>query len=197
MAKPVLILFTRAPRLGTVKRRLARDIGTVPALRLYRHLLGRTLRRLTPIRGIVKIILRTPDRAYLAHPPGWDTLNQGHGDLGARMLAAFRRFPGRQVVLIGADIPDLTAADIRAAIRALKHHHAVFGPALDGGFYLVGMGSLRPPTPFALARWSSPHAMADTLLNFRHLRVATLRPLIDIDSAADLALSSNRNRFAG
>ncbi len=197
MARPVLILFARAPRLGGVKRRLARDIGAVPALRVYRNLLAGTLRRLGVLRGVEKLILRTPDGAHLPHPSGWRLLNQGHGDLGARMAAAFRRFPTRLVILAGADIPDLSGADIRAALRALKHHHAVFGPACDGGFYLVGMGRRRPAAPFANTRWSGPHALADTQANFAALRIAKLRPLHDLDTATDLALSSNRNRFAG
>ncbi len=99
----------------------------------------------------------------------------------------FRR---RQVILIGADIPDLNAAIIRHAARALKSHDAAFGPAADGGYYLVAMGAKRPATPFANVRWSSPHALADTLMNFRHHSVTALETLHDVDTGNDLKATS-------
>jgi glycosyltransferase A (GT-A) superfamily protein (DUF2064 family) len=87
---------------------------------------------------------------------------------------------------VGVDIPGLKAADIAAAIIALRSADAVFGPAADGGYYLVGMGRRRPAKPFAAIRWSSEHALADTLNNFSGLRVRHLRVLRDIDTADDL-----------
>jgi rSAM/selenodomain-associated transferase 1 len=185
MARPVLILFARAPRLGQVKRRLAADIGDVPALRFYRNQLGRLLRQFSTLRGWDKIIALAPDRACIAHPPGWRVLGQGPGGLGQRMEHAFRLFPNRRVILVGADIPALAISDIQSAGRALKHYDAVFGPARDGGFYAVAMGPRRPTKPFAHARWSSEHALADTLVNFENFRVAFGRVLQDIDCAED------------
>jgi glycosyltransferase A (GT-A) superfamily protein (DUF2064 family) len=99
-----------------------------------------------------------------------------------RALAPFPR-----VILIGSDIPGLGPADIAAGFRALGRADAVFGPALDGGYWLVGFGPRRPHKPFAQVRWSSRHALADTLANFRHHRVALLPPKRDVDSAEDLA----------
>jgi glycosyltransferase A (GT-A) superfamily protein (DUF2064 family) len=63
----------------------------------------------------------------------------------------------------------------------------VFGPAEDGGYWLVGLGPCRPARPFAEVRWSTEHALADTLANFAGRRVALLRTLRDVDTAADLA----------
>ena len=63
----------------------------------------------------------------------------------------------------------------------------MFGPATDGGYWLVGYGPRRPQRPFARVRWSGEHALADTLANFRGRRVAFLRPLDDVDTAEDLA----------
>jgi hypothetical protein len=64
---------------------------------------------------------------------------------------------------------------------------------VDGGYWLVALGPRRPARPFAGVRWSSPHALADTLANFRGRRVALLRELRDVDCAADLrAMSSTR-----
>ncbi|WP_198373490.1 TIGR04282 family arsenosugar biosynthesis glycosyltransferase, partial [Roseomonas rosulenta] len=112
-------------------------------------------------------------------------IGQAAGDLGARMEGAMRPHP--VAVLAGSDIPDLRPADIAAAIRALGRADAVFGPAEDGGYWLVGMGPRRPARPFAGVRWSSAHALADTLRNFAGRRVALLRRLQDVDTAADLA----------
>jgi rSAM/selenodomain-associated transferase 1 len=187
MARPVVILFARAPRLGQVKRRLAAGIGAVPALRFYRNALARMLRQLRGLSGFEIVLSITPDRAKFRPLPGIPVVNQGAGDLGVRMDRALRRFPRRRVLLIGADIPGLDASILREATQTLKHCNAVFGPAADGGYYLVGMASRRPALPFSGVRWSSTHALADTLANFRGFRVAHMAMLQDVDTKADLA----------
>lgn len=187
MAKPVVILFARAPRLGQVKRRLAAGIGDVAALRFYRNQLSRIIRELTTLRGYDITIALTPRRARLRAPQHFKTITQSHGNLGTRMHAAFTHYPRRPVILIGADIPHLTAHHIRTAAHALKSHHAAFGPAADGGFYLAAMGANRPTTPFASTAWSTAHTLHDTLQNFTHHRTATLQTLHDVDTKADLA----------
>jgi rSAM/selenodomain-associated transferase 1 len=183
MARQVLIVFARAPRLGQVKRRLAAGIGPVAALRFYRNQLGSILRRLNGLKRVDKYLAVTPHGAHIPHPPGWRVIGQGQGDLGTRMHNAFRRFPTRHVVLVGADIPALSASHIRAA---LCHPHPAFGPAADGGYYLVAMPPRRPATPFANVRWSTPHALADTLANFQHMPVTRLATLHDVDTGVDL-----------
>jgi rSAM/selenodomain-associated transferase 1 len=184
MAEPLVILFARAPRLGRVKRRLAAGIGDVAALRFYRKQLARMLREM---RGLAGVLAVTPDRARFRPAPRVPVIGQGHGDLGLRMARAFARYKLRPVILVGADIPDLDARILRAAIRALRGHDAVFGPAADGGYYLVGMTARRPSAPFAGVRWSSAHALADTLANFqcRH-RIAFLPVLTDVDTPENL-----------
>jgi len=186
MARPVIILFARAPRLGGVKRRLAAGIGVVPALRFYRNALGRIFCELKRLRGFEIVFSITPDRAKFRPLPGPPRIGQGNGDLGVRMDRAFRRYPRRRVLLIGADIPGLSAAILRQAATCLKHCDAVFGPAADGGYYLVGMAARRPARPFAGVRWSSRYALADTLANFGGFRVAKGPVLQDIDTKADL-----------
>jgi rSAM/selenodomain-associated transferase 1 len=191
MARPVVILFARAPRLGEVKRRLAAGIGNVPALRFYRNALGRMLRALKRLRGFEIVFSITPDRAKFRPLQGFPIIGQGAGDLGERMGRAFRRYPRRRVLLIGADIPGLDGAILRGAAMRLKHHDAVFGPAEDGGYYLAGMAARRPALPFAAVRWSSPQALADTLENFRGFRVAYTPMLRDVDTKADLERLQN------
>ena len=184
MRGDVVILFARAPRLGAVKRRLARGIGAMAALRFYRAQLARTLRLARDPRWRVELAV-TPDHGAARWPRGITRVPQGRGDLGVRMGRALGRH--RRAVLVGSDIPDLSRADIAAAFRALGRAQAVFGPAEDGGYWLVGLGPRRPARPFAEVRWSTEHALADTLANFNGRRIALLRTLRDVDTAADLA----------
>jgi rSAM/selenodomain-associated transferase 1 len=176
-----LILFVRAPRLGTVKRRLAAEIGQLAALRFHRAQLSRLIRELGHDRRWRTEIVATPDRPRWPLPLA--SRPQGPGDLGARMQRALARH--RRAVLIGGDIPGVRPADIAAAFRALGHARAVFGPAEDGGYWLVGLGRRRPASPFAAVRWSTPHALADTLANCVPHPVALVRRLRDVDTAAD------------
>ncbi len=183
--KSTVIVFARAPRLGMVKRRLARGIGDSAALRFYRGVLFRLLRALARDRRFRTVVALTPDRASTRWPTPLPRIAQGGGDLGVRMQRAANRFPSR-VVIIGSDVPDATAADLATAFAALGRADAVFGPAQDGGYWLVGLGPRRPATPFRGVRWSTEHALADTLRNFCRHRTASLRTLRDIDTEADL-----------
>ncbi|MGG5811818.1 TIGR04282 family arsenosugar biosynthesis glycosyltransferase [Falsiroseomonas sp. CW058] len=179
-----VIVFARAPRLGAVKRRLARGIGAMAALRFYRRQLAATLREAARDGRWRAVLAATPDRARARWPRRLPVLPQGGGDLGARMARALGRH--RRAVLVGSDIPGLSRGDIAAAFRALGRADAVFGPAEDGGYWLVGLGPRRPAHPFRAVRWSSEHALGDTLANFQGRRVALLRTLRDVDTAADL-----------
>lgn len=192
MPRRVVILFARAPRLGAVKRRLARGIGDRAALRFYTATLAATARPIARDARWTTVLATTPRFARADWqrfvPRGTPRVGQPFGDLGRRMDRAMRPFP--VAVLAGSDIPRLRPADIAAAFRALGRADAVFGPATDGGYWLVGMGPRRPARPFAGVRWSSEHALADTLRNFGGRRVAFLRRLRDVDTAEDLAMLS-------
>jgi uncharacterized protein len=187
--RDTVIVFARAPRLGTVKRRLAKDIGDRAALRFHTATLLRLLRSLQRERRFHTVLALTPDGATDLLPVGVTRIAQGSGDVGQRMDTACRRFRHGNVAVIGSDIPDANAADLRDAFRALGTHDAVFGPAEDGGYWLVALGPRRPAQPFVNARWSTQYALADTLQNFRGRRVALLRTLRDVDTAGDLPLA--------
>lgn len=184
--RDTVLVFGRAPRLGAVKRRLASGIGARAALDFHRKTMIALLQTLAAERSFRTVLAVTPDRIRFRLPVATKRINQGPGDLGTRMDRAFRRIKHGRVVIIGCDIPEARACDLRAAFRALGGADAVFGPARDGGYWLVGLGPRRPAGPFANVRWSTPHALADTLVNFRGRRVAFLRCLADVDTAADL-----------
>ncbi|WP_299413973.1 TIGR04282 family arsenosugar biosynthesis glycosyltransferase [uncultured Sulfitobacter sp.] len=188
--KHTLIVMLKEPRAGRVKTRLGRDIGIVAATWWFRHQARRLLRRIDDPRWDV-VLAVAPDHAGMISPV-WPArfrrVAQGRGDLGARMGRALRGAPTGPVCVIGGDIPDITAARVAQAFAALGSHDAVFGPAPDGGFWLVGLRRMRavPPSLFANVRWSSPHALADTVATLPEHRIAYVATLQDVDTAADL-----------
>ncbi|HEX6443319.1 MAG TPA: TIGR04282 family arsenosugar biosynthesis glycosyltransferase [Stellaceae bacterium] len=181
-----LILFVRVPQLGTGKRRLARDIGDIAALRFERAMIALLLRRLAKDRRWRLRIAVTPDEACRRARhwrSGVETVPQGQGDLGIRMRRALETCPPGPVVLVGADIPALDARHAARAFRLLGRHDLVFGPAADGGFWLVGARHPRRlPHLFEQVRWSGPDALADTLAGLpRRITVDYAERLEDVD----------------
>jgi uncharacterized protein len=193
-----LVAFVRAPRLGRVKSRLARDIGAVAAWHFYRTTMTSVLRQIEGGGRWLKWLAVTPDSAAAESAPwpcGWRRMPQGQGDLGVRMARIMRVLPPGPVVIVGTDVPGIRATHIAQAFRALGTYQAVFGPAHDGGYWLVGL-SRRPLCPeiFTGVRWSTPLALADTLASLPDSSVAMLETLQDIDTGADLARWRRRPR---
>lgn len=187
--RPRLVVMVKLPRPGRVKTRLARGIGAVPAAWWMRHQLRRVLRRLVDPRWEL-VLAVAPDVAINA--AGWPRrvarVAQGPGDLGARMGRVLRGLPPGPVCIIGADIPGVTPAHIARAFRALGQADAVFGPAPDGGYWLIGMqrtGRI-PATLFRNVRWSGPYALTDSIASLPGLRIARADTLADVDEASDL-----------
>lgn len=183
-----LILFVRAPALGHGKRRLADEIGDLASVRFERLMIALLLRRLAADRRWKLRIAVTPDRAC-RHARRWcrtaAVFGQGEGDLGRRMRRALDRAGAGPAVLIGSDIPALEAGHVAAAFRVLGGHDLVFGPAADGGFWLVGARHPRHLPPlFQRVRWSGPHALADTLAGLpRRTAIGFVHVLEDVDDA--------------
>lgn len=188
-----LVVMAKDPRAGQVKTRLGREIGMVPAAWWMRHQLNSLLRRLRDPRWDLWLAV-APDSALTsrAFPVDLPRVAQGRGDLGDRMGRMLRQrpmgSPPGPVCIIGADIPGITPAHVWRAFRALGPADAVFGPAPDGGYWLVGMTGVRPLPPglFRNVRWSTGHALADTLATLPGQRVAFVDMLADVDEAADL-----------
>ena len=99
-----------------------------------------------------------------------------------------RGLPPGPACIVGADIPGIRRHHIARAFAALGDHDAVFGPATDGGYWLVGMKRNAPPpaTLFKNVRWSSPSALSDSVAGLPGLRIAMAATLSDVDTAADL-----------
>jgi len=183
-----LVIMAKAPRLGRVKTRLAAGIGPVAAWAFYRLILAGTTRRLARDRRWSTWLCVAPDRAVADRiwwPANVAVIGQGTGDLGARMQRVFERLSPGPVVIIGADIPGIRPAHIAEAFHKLGRDDAVFGPAPDGGYWLIGL-KRRPvvPQPFAGVRWSTEHALADTRANLESRRVGFIDTLDDVDDQA-------------
>jgi rSAM/selenodomain-associated transferase 1 len=182
--RPTLVIFARVPRLGGVKRRLAAGIGRRAALDFHRINTESLIRRLGRDRRWRTLLAVTPDS--WRWPPHIAQVIQRGPDLGARMANAMAGAPAGPVILVGSDIPGITPHQISRAFHALARADAVFGPARDGGYWLVGLrdrGLLR--RLFRDVRWSTEHALLDSIENLpAGRRHALVEMLEDVDDAA-------------
>jgi len=182
-----LCVFLRVPRIGRVKTRLARDIGAVAAWSFYRSQLARTIRVLDRDRRWQLWLAATPESAVADCRllGGRAVIGQGEGDLGMRMARVIDALPPGPAVIVGADTPALEPRHVAAAFKALGRADAVFGPAADGGYWLVGLRRRpRAPRIFDGVRWSTPHALAGTLANLGGRPHVFLETLEDVDDGA-------------
>lgn len=189
-----VIVFAKAPVAGYAKTRLAAALGADGAARLAgRLLIEATAAAIEADVGPVEICC-APDASHpafvaLARRHAVALVAQGDGDLGARLRRAFDRVlrNARRAIVIGTDAPGLDAPYLRDAAAQLRTHDAVFGPASDGGYTLVGLN--RPvPQLFEGIDWSTPQVMRQTRERIARagLTHAELRELADIDEPADL-----------
>lgn len=184
-------LMVKAPRAGTVKTRLARDVGDHCAVAVYVQL-GRQVAEAAARVAPLTVWYTPPDaepevRRWLGDH---ESRPQGPGDLGARMQEAFAAHFARgdvPVIVIGADCPGVTAAVLRDAHARLAEADVVLGPSVDGGYYLIGLN--RPePRLFADIPWSTANVLEITESRCREcdLTVERLSPLRDVDTVEDL-----------
>lgn len=191
MRRQTLIVMIKEPRVGQVKTRLGRGMGAVPATWWFRHQVKRLLREVTDPHWQI-VLAVSPDVQGLSSriwPNHFPRIPQGNGDLGVRMTRLLEQPQRGAVVLIGGDIPNIKAHHIADAFAKLGSNKAVFGPATDGGFWLVGL-KRTSPTPrdmFKNVRWSTEYALADTLANMPNDTPAMVALLQDVDTVADLA----------
>lgn len=188
--RPRLVVMVKEPVMGRVKTRLAKGCGAARATQFFRTNLAVTLRRLAHDPRWQTLLSVAPDAAEASpmFPHTLARLAQGHGDLGARMGTIAAHAPAGPLIIIGADIPAIRSRDIAEAFSALRSADAVLGRTSDGGYWLVALSPrLRRTPPFANVRWSSPHALKDTLANLKGRKVSFAARKDDVDEARDLA----------
>lgn len=191
----VVIIMAKAPIPGYAKRRLAPLLGAAGAADLARRLLDHAVQQATSAGFDTVELCAAPDTSH----PAFRRLQaqhrlrltaQGAGSLGDRMHRALSRalLTHERALLIGTDAPALDAAMLQRAARALEKADAVFVPAFDGGYALVG---LRQPSLalFQRVAWSTSQVMHQTRERAAAagLHLAELEPVSDIDVPADLA----------
>lgn len=183
-----ILIFLKAPRLGTVKTRLADAVGEKAAQSIYRELVEGQMARLSEE---YSICVQYAPRDAAAEMSAWLGANacyqaQCAGDLGSRLSSAIQahfQAGATRLMCIGGDCPGLTVQHIAAADSALDQGaDMVLGPTEDGGFYLLGL-SAPHVSLFSSVRWSTETTRRDVLDNASalHLSVAQLETLYDVD----------------
>ncbi len=196
--RPFVLLFCKYPEPGLVKTRLARGVGAAPAAALYRAFVHDTLRTLDSLPAEVLCCV-DPARSLADHGrwlgPKRGLLLQHGQNLGERMAHALHQalfMQGRDhALLLGTDVPHLPGATILDAWQRLRTSEVVLGPALDGGYWLMGMRREGFCTEvFTAMPWSTRHVMDLTMGRLRTARrsVTLLPPLRDVDDVRDLRL---------
>lgn len=189
--------MAKLPVAGRVKTRLAREIGVVRATMFYRHAMRGVIARLGRQPFWRAVLIVDPDTGVASSmlPAGVARAGQGRGDLGQRMQRPMRMLPPGPVCLIGTDVPDITVADVRRAFRLLDSADVVFGPAEDGGFWLVGFKRMsRVIDPYrGRVPWSRADTLERVLTNLAGHRVAFTTKHHDVDTEVDLARNQGRH----
>jgi hypothetical protein len=193
MHKNKLGIFVRPPVAGQVKTRLVPPLTPDQARDLYAAFLGDLFERLHRA-GVAPTIFYSGDDAGdlpALMPRPWPLVAQRGETLGERMAVALGLLldtPGARAALIGSDSPDLPLGHLKTAFQKLKHRDVVLGPAMDGGYWLVG---LRAPAPalFDGIPWGTASVFADTVERVRResLTLSLLPPWYDVDDAASLS----------
>jgi rSAM/selenodomain-associated transferase 1 len=192
--KSAILIFVRPPEPGKVKTRLAAGIGAEKALQVYIFLLKHTARLVSSL-GIPLFVFYAGDVVADDMFTGTQVtkLQQGEGDLGERMEAAFTEVFSRgfgQAVIIGSDCYELTSDIILEGLSLLQQTDLVIGPARDGGYYLLGMNQPVKSVFDAIA-WSSQTVFRDTVARAarENCSVSLLPVLTDVDKAEDISFS--------
>ncbi|MFY0603778.1 MAG: TIGR04282 family arsenosugar biosynthesis glycosyltransferase [Flavobacteriaceae bacterium] len=191
MSKNLLIVFVKNIILGKVKTRLAKTIGDVGAFSIYSELFAITER--------ASLKVNVDRNIYFSDviiPSKWEQdmkfVQQGE-DLGMRMKNAFQHGFDKgyeNIILIGSDLPNISKSIIDSGFEKLEHSDAVFGPAEDGGYYLIGLSKMNAAI-FENKPWSQSALLDVTLqqLTAEETVFSLLTPLNDIDTFEDLVQS--------
>jgi len=197
MSKELLIVFVKNIKLGKVKTRLAKAIGDEGAFQVYKHLVELTEKA---IEGV-----NTTKHVYFSDSiidEKWQKTSkfvQKGADLGEKMKNSFKNGQKQgfsKIVLIGSDLPKISPEIIQKGFDELEKNEVVFGPAEDGGYYLVGMTKAHFCI-FENKVWSTDSLLEETLaeLNEKKIQYSLLEMLNDIDTVEDLRKSELNELF--
>jgi len=187
----LLIVFVKNIILGKVKTRLAKTIGDVGAFNIYYELFSITEKASQKVDVDRHIYF-----SDVIIPSKWEGDNkfvQEGEDLGIRMRNAFQNgFEEgyENVILIGSDLPNISKETIDTGFDALQNNDITFGPAEDGGYYLIGMSKMNTSI-FENKPWSQSELLAVTLKQLKEQQqsVGFIKTLNDIDTFEDLIAS--------
>ncbi|MFC7529207.1 DUF2064 domain-containing protein [Actinoplanes sp. GCM10030250] len=189
MSAPQILVLAKAPVPGRVKTRLCPPCTPEQAARVAAAALADTLDTVTRTAAGSRVLVVDGDHPA---PPGWVSLPQRGGPLSDRLADAFADTgtTGAATVLIGMDTPQLTAGlldTILELLRTADGPDAVLGPAVDGGWWALGLRDARHATVLRTVPTSLTTTGQQTLtaLRRRGLRVGLLPRLRDVDTAAD------------
>ena len=189
MSKNLLLILTRNPELGKCKTRLAAKVGDKSALDIYKFLLDHTV-SFTKDLKVEKWVYYSES---IWENDIWDNkvyqkkLQKGK-DLGERMMNAFREgFQAgfENIIVIGSDMFHLNQSDLEEAFSKFKDHNYVVGPAEDGGYYLLGMKSIKTEL-FQNKNWGTDTVLQDTLSDIKNEKVALMDEKNDVDYYKDI-----------
>ncbi|MTJ15112.1 glycosyltransferase [Anabaena sp. UHCC 0187] len=198
--KQHLIIFTRYPEPGKTKTRLIPALGEIGAANLQKQMTEYTISQVRELAKMTRVSVEVRftggDLEKMQNWLGNDLLYQfqGEGDLGVRMersLANAFSQNAEQVIIIGTDCPDLNSQILASAFEKLRVFDLVIGPAIDGGYYLIG---LQQPIAelFANIHWGTAQVFAKTveIAQTWHLSISYLQALADIDRPEDIENST-------
>lgn len=182
-------IFARAPRLGCVKTRIAREVGEAEALRIYQNLLRGTLERLRCVSFPVSLYVEGDGLEDIAQAYSMPFKRQAGRDLGERMFNAMCEMlrESRSAGIVGVDIPLLDGELVESAFDMLEGADLVLAPTEDGGYGLIATRSPRPEL-FRDVAWGSSEVLAQTLAiaDSLALGVRFTEMLWDVDRVEDL-----------
>lgn len=188
----VLGVFAKRPVPGQVKTRLAAETSIEWAAHVADAFLRDTLTRLSTC-DVDRVVVHAPDaeHAFFSQLVGnrYRLAPQGAGDLGARLKRFFteqRQRGATRIVVVGADSPTIPVAFVTQAFQELERADVVLGPAMDGGYYLLGCAGQVPPIFDGIA-WGGPDVLRATIarLSDPAWRITLLPPWYDVDTLQD------------
>ncbi len=186
----LLIIFVRNPILGKVKTRLAKTVGDDKAIAVYEALLIKTKNTVSPLKEDVIVYYDS----FIPKTDIWDEVvinkNMQKGKcLGEKMQNAFaENFTKgyKKICIIGSDLWDLKQEDITRSFDMLNNNEVVIGPAIDGGYYLLGLNKIIPSL-FKNKKWGSNTVLKETMEDLKNYTIELLDTKNDIDNEDDLS----------